>query len=78
MLYWSRIADRLPTGWTAQRVAIMRSNLRGYIPDGLLVRVSIISTDFERSMAVLDRFCRTMLAAAGPAGRHKLLGGTYR
>lgn len=77
VLYWSRIADFLPTGWTEQRIAIMRNNLRGYIPDGLLVRMSIISNDREESLATLARFCRAMLAAAGPAGRRKLIGTEY-
>lgn len=77
VLYWSRIADVLPTGWTAQRVAIMRNNLMGYIPDGLLVRVSVISPDREGSLAKLGDFCRAMLAASGAAGRRKLIGTRY-
>jgi EpsI family protein len=77
ILYWSRIADHLPTSWTSQRIAIMEENLRGYIPDGLLVRVSTISPDRVGSMAVLERFCRTLLGAIGPDSRHKLIGKDY-
>lgn len=77
VLYWSRIGDDLPTSWSAQRIAIMRANLRGDIPDGLLARVSTISTDRDGSMAMLKRFCRTAFAAAGPSGRRKLIGGYY-
>ena len=77
VLYWTRIADVLPTSWTSQRIAIMRSNLAGYVPDGLLVRVSTIHEDPERARLSLDRFCRTMLAAIGPAGRRMLVGSHY-
>jgi EpsI family protein len=77
VLYWSRIADFLPTGWTDQRIAIMRENLAGYIPDGLLVRVSIASDDRDAAMAALERFCRTLLAVAGAVGRHQLVGADY-
>lgn len=77
VLYWTRIADVLPTSWTGQRIAIMRSNLAGYVPDGLLVRVSTIHEDPVRAKLSLDRFCRTMLAAIGPEGRRMLVGQHY-
>lgn len=77
VMYWSRIADRMPTGWSEQRLAIMTENLEGYIPDGLLVRVSVISPHRDAALATMARFCRTMLAAAGPKSRHKLIGNSY-
>lgn len=77
VLYWSRIADFLPTGWADQRIAIMRENLAGYIPDGLLVRISIASSDRDAAMDGLERFCRALLDAAGPDGSRKLVGMDY-
>jgi len=77
VMYWSRIADHMPTGWSEQRIAIMEENLRGSIPDGLLVRVSTISPHRDASLATLSRFCRAMLSAAGPKSRHKLIGNSY-
>lgn len=77
VLYFTRIGDVMPTGWTAQRLAIMRSNLAGNIPDGLLMRVSAIHSDEAYAIRILERFCREMLAAAGPANRLKLLGPQY-
>lgn len=77
VLYWTRIGSLMPTSWTSQRIAIMRSNVAGLIPDGLLVRLSTISPDAEASFALLERFAREMLAAAGPRGRRGLLGAGY-
>lgn len=77
VLYWSRIADHLPTGWTAQRFAIMEENLRGNVPDGLLVRVSTVSPDSQASLATLSRFCRALMSAVAPANRAKLVGHDY-
>ncbi len=77
VLYWTRIGDVMPTGWTAQRMAIMQSNLRGEIPDGLLLRLSTIHTNEAIAIRVLERFAREMLATAGPENRVKLLGRNY-
>ena len=77
VLYWTRIADMLPTGWTVQRLAIMRSNMSGLIPDGLLVRFSTAMPDPVLAFATLERFARELLGAVGPAGRRKLLGAVY-
>lgn len=74
VLYWTRIGDMLPVNWTAQRIAVMRSNLAGFVPDGLLVRLSTIADDEDQAEDALQRFARTMLAAIGPGGRRMLIG----
>lgn len=77
VLYWTRIGNYLPTSWTSQRIAIMRNNLDGLVPDGLLVRISTITDDSEAGLNILQQFARQMLASAGLSGRHKLLGNHY-
>jgi len=74
VLYWTRIGPMIPTSWSGQRMAVMRSNLAGYIPDGLLMRVSTISNDQGQALAVLQRFVREMLVASGNRGRPLLIG----
>ena len=74
VLYWTRIGPMLPTSWTQQRIAVMRSNLSGYIPDGLLMRVSTITQDRDQALAVLQKFTPAMLTAAGSRGRRLLIG----
>lgn len=76
VLYWTRIGESLPASWVAQRVAVMRSNLNGVIPDGLLVRISTVSEQEDQAMAALSEFGRAMLRASGPRGRRMLIGAT--
>ncbi len=74
VMYWTRIADALPTSWTSQRIAIMESNLQGAVPDGLLVRLSTVAESGTAGQALLGDFARAMLATVGPNGRRQLLG----
>jgi EpsI family protein len=74
VLYWTRIGDYLPVTWTAQRLAVMRSNLAGYIPDGLLVRASIMVDDAAQAQTILAEFVRAMLHAMPTPRRHMLVG----
>jgi|KBSSwiStaDraftv2_1062776.scaffolds.fasta_scaffold579787_1 EpsI family protein len=74
VLYWTRIGDLLPTSWTAQRLAAIRSNLAGSIPDGLLVRFSTVSNDAEQAQQTLKLFARAMLEEMTPATRRMLIG----
>jgi len=74
VLYWTRIGPMLPTSWTQQRIAVMRSNLSGYIPDGLLVRISTVAQDRNQALAVLGKFTPQMLIASGARGRRLLIG----
>lgn len=77
VLYFTRIGDDMPTGWTAQRMAIMRSNLAGDIPDGMLFRVSTIHPNEALAMRTMERFVRTMMTQINPHVRRKLLGRIY-
>ena len=74
VLYWTRIGDMLPINWTAQRLAVMRSNLAGSIPDGLLVRLSTVANDIVQAEDMLQRFARAMLETIGPRERRMLIG----
>lgn len=74
VLYWSRIGDMLPTSWAGQRLAIVRSNLAGYVPDGLLVRLSTLTDDEMQAQATLKTFARRMLEEMPLAARRMLVG----
>jgi EpsI family protein len=74
VLYWTRIGDHLPTNWYGQRLAVVRSNLVGTIPDGLLVRLSTVSQSAEQGQDTLKRFARAMLEAMPITTRRMLIG----
>jgi EpsI family protein len=74
VLYWTRIGEMVPTSWTDQRLAVIRANLRGQIPDGLLVRLSTVSSDTAHAQETLKKFARAMLESMPLAQRHMLIG----
>lgn len=74
LMYWTRIGDLLPTSWATQRIAVMDANLRGFVPDGLLVRLSTVTQDAAQGQAAIQAFARTMLAALAPSARRLLIG----
>lgn len=63
VVFWTRIGDRVPTSWTQQKLAVAEQNLRGIIPDAILVRISMISEDRPSALAAIDTFVRQMLEA---------------
>lgn len=69
MLYWTRIGDHLPTSWRDQRIAVAMDNLRGKIPDAVMVRVSMVSNDRKAALATIDEFINTLLASVAPPVR---------
>lgn len=66
IVYWTRVGDTLPLSWAQQRIAVARQNLRGIVPDAVLVRISIRQGDREGARNVLDAFVRELLAAIPP------------
>ena len=69
VVYWTRIGDRMPTSWKEQKLAVAEQNLRGIIPDAILVRVSSVSEDREAALATIDKFVGEMLASIHPTMR---------
>lgn len=75
VLYWTRVGNAMPRTWSQQRLAVMSSNLRGRIPDGVLVRMSTLDGDDRTAGAALTRFADLMVGEAGRRGRRLLVGG---
>jgi EpsI family protein len=73
ILYWTRIGDSMPTTWGQQRWTIARDNLRGKIPDAVLVRVSSVDPDADAAFARLGEFIEAMVGALLPGGRRVLV-----
>ena len=69
VLYWTRIADRFPTSLFAQRTTMLQSGLRGLVPDGLLVRMSVLGADPRGAQTILETFARCLVQAGGDSGR---------
>lgn len=74
LLYWTRVGHALPTTWPEQRLAVASANLRGEIPDGMMVRVSMVSPNREESAVTLTAFAEAMVGAVAPRTRLALVG----
>jgi EpsI family protein len=72
IIYWTRVGDKVPLSWRDQRIAVAEQNLRGIIPDAVLVRVSTVNSDATAARATLDAFIQAMLAAV-PATKRNVL-----
>jgi EpsI family protein len=72
--YWLVIGSSVASFGYGHRWALLKYGLTGRVPDGLLVRVSSIDDDEERSFAEQDAFLRDMLLALTPEFRRRVMG----
>lgn len=72
--YWIRIGDRAVRGNVEQGLARLLLGLKGYVPDGILVRVSSIDRDSERAFALQRQFIDDMMNAVPPSQHATLVG----
>ena len=62
--YFTRVGKEFPRTWTEQKLSVMRANLRGVIPDGMMVRLSSIDPDENRAFASLQDFASGFFEAS--------------
>ncbi|WP_309612073.1 exosortase-associated protein EpsI, V-type [Sphingomonas sp.] len=74
IVYWTRIGRHLPISWSEQRWAVAQDNMRGIIPDAVLVRISVSTNDRDEALAVIDGFTRSLIASLSPLARKVLIG----
>jgi EpsI family protein len=74
ILYWSRVGDEFPTSAAAQRWSVIRHNLGGSVPDGVLVRISALRQDMESAIPLLSEFAAALVGASGAKARSLLAG----
>jgi EpsI family protein len=63
LMYWTRLGKSFPRSWSEQKLAVIEENLKGTIPDGVLVRISTVSPDDAR--ALLDGFAADLFRSVG-------------
>ena len=72
--YWITVGDTVVRGWWEQKLAKVKYGLTGEVPDGILVRVSNISSDVLVSYSLHERFINEMLKAMQESDKTKLVG----
>lgn len=74
ILYWSRVGRDYPTSTNDQRWSVLRNTLNGVVPDGALVRMSIIDPHRPAAMAALKTFAAALIETASPKALRLLTG----
>jgi EpsI family protein len=74
VLYFTRLGDSFPRRWIDQRLSVILANLRGRIPDGAMMRVSLLDTDQPRALEVMRGFLAAFFQGTSPALHHMLIG----
>jgi EpsI family protein len=72
VLYFTRLGASFPRRWIDQRLSVLWANLHGEIPDGALMRVSLLDTDQPRALEVLRGFLAAFFEGT-PAALHHML-----
>jgi EpsI family protein len=72
VLYFTRLGAAYPRTCGEQRWTVARANLDGVIPDGMMMRASLLGQDQAAAFATLSQFS-TEFIAASPAELQKLL-----
>lgn len=72
IIYWTRVGNRMPLSWAAQRMAVAQDNLEGIIPDAVLTRLSTIDPNRDAAMARLADFSAQLVQQMG-ASRNVLI-----
>ena len=72
--YWSTLGDSVVQAGTETKLAQLHYGIKGKIPDGLIVRVSTISTQTKDAFQTQDKFIQAMIAAMPPQTRLRFAG----
>lgn len=74
IVYWTRMGEYLPGSSGEQRKVRLQTAVEGYVPDGALIRFSIVGDDSEASFRILDAFIPELLASVAGDKRRALIG----
>lgn len=72
--YWTRIGEFLPTTQMEQRVDKLKAAIAGVVPDGILVRCSILGRDGDRNFRVNSAFLQQLVLGIEPQYRAAFVG----
>lgn len=72
--YWVTVGDRIALGPGEQKLAQLRFGIAGYIADGMLVRISNIDRDAQKSWALHQDFFGAMTQAMTPPVLARVIG----
>lgn len=72
--YWTTLGDEVMNGGMSTKLAQLRHGLNGFIPDGLIFRVSTIDKDPSTGHTAQARFATDLMTTLPPSSRLRLAG----
>ena len=72
--YWITVGDAVATTSIERRLQRIKYGVTGVIPDGLLFRVSTITSHYDQAYALENTFIEDLLKALPSASRKRLIG----
>jgi EpsI family protein len=72
--YWITIGDKATLPGVSRKIAQLKYGLTGNVPDGMLVRVSSLSSDRNKAYQLQNIFINELLNAVTPTTKVKLTG----
>jgi EpsI family protein len=72
--YWIIIGDKVLASGTGRKIEQLKYGLTGKVPDGLLFRVSSITTDENTAFSEQAGFINELLKGVNPDARVRLIG----
>jgi len=73
VLYFTRLGNAYPRTWAEQRWAVVKANLDKRIPDGVLMRLSLLAPSPEQALPILDQFAADFISASAKPLRDLLV-----
>lgn len=74
LTYWNTVGDQVVVGIKETKLAQLRYGFKGQIPDGLLFRVSSITSDIQSGYGTQQEFVNSLIKALSKQVRLKLAG----
>lgn len=74
ILYWTRVGEYLPQNGNQQMFARLKSQVQGWIVDGVLVRISTVTPEAEDGLSANLDFARELVKTLDPRVLRPLLG----
>lgn len=74
ILYWVRMGEYLPSSNDEQRRVRLQTAMGGYIPDGALIRFSMVGDDADAAFKTMNAFIPELLKAVEADKRRTLVG----
>lgn len=72
--YWTTIGDQVVRGGIETKIAQLKYGFKGEIPDGLIFRISSISSDTKYGYDIQEEFAKKLIAKLAPESRFNIIG----